>query len=239
MQFSRQEVERWLSLSKTDFVKRWYSELYEDTSYSGLKGIFQSYSHKSLEMHFREDKYFSRVIELGANKGEHTKYIRHGFENYELTDLYSISELNELRNGETDTRRLHRFIDAELIQVADSTTDRVLHMCLLHHLKNPENALNEMLRIVKPGGWVSIYLPTDPTFTYRFLKGLSSCGSIKFRGIHKLKKLMDARDHPNHFFGLKVLIRHTFRGSRIIEKRLPFGRFGPCIWMVFQIQIEK
>lgn len=39
--------------------------------------------------------------------------------------------------------------------------------CVLHHLENPESALLEMRRVLKPGGQIRLLLAHDPGFAYR------------------------------------------------------------------------
>ncbi len=45
------------------------------------------------------------------------------------------------------------------LPVADSSVDRILNSAVLEHVPSPEAAVNEMLRIMKPGAVICCYMP--------------------------------------------------------------------------------
>jgi SAM-dependent methyltransferase len=49
--------------------------------------------------------------------------------------------------------------DIEDIPIADASVDVVINIAVLEHIKNPENAVNEIHRILKNGGKVFTYFP--------------------------------------------------------------------------------
>lgn len=230
------DLDEWWGLPKEAFLSKWYKEHYYSCSYEGVSGLFQEVSHKSIESNVQGN--FGKVLELGAGNGEHQKFIKHQYSEYWLSDLsFQGKSLNEILGVNTTDLIRQKVINAESIDAPDHYFDRVLHMCLLHHLEKPESALLEMRRVLKSGALLSLYIPRDPSFFFRFLKylrGLNSNTDYK-----KLKRLVDARDHCGNYYSIETLIEHTFRHDHIEAKDLPFGRFLPKLWRVYQIQISK
>ncbi len=56
-----------------------------------------------------------------------------------------------------------RAMDAEQLEFPDASFDVVVSMFALHHFPNPERALSEMYRVLRPGGIVSIGVGSGPS----------------------------------------------------------------------------
>lgn len=54
--------------------------------------------------------------------------------------------------------------DGASTKIADNSFDVVFARCVLIHLKQPQPLLNEMLRVLRPGGRVILIEPHDPTY---------------------------------------------------------------------------
>ncbi len=230
------DLDDWLELSRDKFLEKWYETFYESCSYGGINQVFQNFSHRSLEKNI--SGHFNKVLELGAGTGQHCKFVQHSYDIYWETDIQTDNSIDvSVPSSEISSKIFRKSLNAEEIEVDDNYFDRVLHMCLLHHLYDPEKALLEMRRIVKNGGLISVYLPKDPLFWFRTAKRISNLKHPK--EYKQLKKLADARDHMGNYFGIETLILHAFRKDKVKIYKPPLGRIAPSLWTIFQIEVIK
>jgi len=72
--------------------------------------------------------------------------------------------------------KVNVFATAYEISLADNSVDTILCTFVLEHLENPRNAINEMYRVLKPGGYVILSAPLfwhlheQPRDFYRYTK---------------------------------------------------------------------
>lgn len=229
--------EDWLQLSPDNFLGRWYLEVYGENAYGGGAGRVQAAMHRSLERKYSPATVFPRVLELGANIGEHVPFVKHGFSEYLLTDLRDDFEAAEREDFSGIGIRFEE-ADAEALPYRDATFDRVLHTCLLHHLRNPEEALKEIRRVLRPGGTADLFLSGDPGLLFRFGRWIGPYRAAARQELGQIKTLVDARDHRNHAWSLRRLIQHVFRTDAIEERSYPI-RGAPMdlsLWRTFRIR---
>jgi phosphatidylethanolamine/phosphatidyl-N-methylethanolamine N-methyltransferase len=228
--------EEWLKLPANEMMRAWYEQEYSSLSYSGATGLGQRLMHRTLEREYGEETVFSDVLEVGANRGEHLDFVKHKFNTYVLSDLV------DRRTG--IEKELHEkagipFVCEDVCNLSwrDSTFDRVLHVCLLHHVADPEKALGEMRRVLKPGGVLDIFLPSDPGFLFRLAKEVGPVRSARRRGLGEVKRIVDARDHRNHIAGLSHLTKHVFRDDSVVRRTYPVPGFSwnSSIWMTYRV----
>jgi SAM-dependent methyltransferase len=218
----------YFSLDKNSFLKKWYKEEYAQVTYQGDQGLVQKLMHKSIERGVKRLQ-INKTLELGANQGEHLPYVQ-GNTRYFSTD-------NNLDLISKDSK-IDTFVDAANLPFFDNSFDRVLHMCLLHHVLEPEKVLEEMRRVTKIEGTISIFLSHDPGLLFRFGRMVGPLRDSGKRGLKNVKRLVDARDHINHVYGLKTLIKHIYRYDEINCKTFPFN-YMPIdfsLWSIWQIK---
>jgi ubiquinone/menaquinone biosynthesis C-methylase UbiE len=118
------------------------------------------------------------------------------------------------------------------------TFDRVVVTCVLHHLADPEVALEEMLRVARPRGVIDILIPSDPGFMFRLARRIGPVRRAERVGLADVKRMVDARDHRNHVGALSVLIHHVFRNSRVVARSYPIAGVGWnfSLWTAFRIR---
>ncbi len=225
MNSSEQE---YFPLDKNSFLKKWYKEEYAQVTYKGDQGFVQKLMHKSIEHGIKKIQ-IDKTLELGANQGEHLPFVNNNM-SYFSTD-------NNLDLISKDSK-IDTILDAANLPFSDNSFDRVLHMCLLHHVLEPEEVLEEMRRVTKKGGTISIFLSHDPGMLFRFGRMVGPLRDSGKRGLRNVKRLVDARDHINHVYGLKTLIKHIYRYDKINFKTFPF-RYMPIdfsLWSIWQIK---
>ncbi len=125
-------------------------------------------------------------------------------------------------------------MSAEELKFDDSCFDFVLGWGFLMHTENPEVALNELIRVCRPGGKVVLYFYYMHSVTFWFniffLRGLLKGQLIKYRG--SLLKLVSRNTDGDSFGGnmrTEVLSRKWFRNhiDGFYNVEIIFQGWGP------------
>jgi phosphatidylethanolamine/phosphatidyl-N-methylethanolamine N-methyltransferase len=175
--------------------------------------------HRLLESR-RSEVAWDAVLEVGANRAEHVSFVQHPWTEYVMLDLTAPG--SEIIDGLPAGAR---FVagDAHHLPFPEARFDRSLMTCVLHHLEDPELALEELRRVTRPGGRVSILLPNDPGIAYRTVRRLTSGRRASRAGAAAEERLSHAREHRNHYDSLATILRHVFRADIVAEKHFPTG----------------
>ena len=150
------------------------------------------------------------MLEIGAGTGEHLGFVRHGFDQYVLSDMDAA--ILEVAKGKLD----HAFGDklkfetqtGEGLSYADNSFDRLIAAHVLEHIPQPHLAIKQWRRVVRSGGVLSILIPTDPGIAWRLGRHLGPRRKAMARDI-PYDYLM-AREHVNSCNNLIALLRHYF-----------------------------
>lgn len=202
---------------------------------TGLVGFVNSRLHRSLERDaFGVLKYQKRILELGAGKGQHLKYVNPNFDTYLQSDIRIENILES-----TDSRVVNQQIDAEdLHAFEDHSFDRIIATCLIIHLNDPEHALSEWKRVTCPGGTVSIYVPCEPGLLLRIMRYLTT--NLKARKLGYRHLSIHYREHISFFVRLNLLIKEVFDECEIQRRFFPFfwlPSWNMNLWCTYQIKI--
>jgi ubiquinone/menaquinone biosynthesis C-methylase UbiE len=227
---------------KTKEVDDFYKTQYLKLQYSGISGWSHNLYHSKLEK--GKNNKLLKLIELGAGNGEHFEYVKNDYLLYYLTDNsdYQIKELKKKFKG---TKKVKiKKIDIQNIDFKENSFDRVIITCLLHHIPDLPKALDEVRRISKSGGLVTIYLPCDPGILYRFTRFIAMINKrkIQLTGQKIIKrKYLASMEHPNHVLGIANLIAYYFKNDEIKVKRFPtpFPLWNLNLYYVYNIRIIK
>ena len=201
-----------MSIDENDFCNSIYGEIQA----KGVCGRYVAFSHKALEKNLGYIPSSAKILEVGGNLGEHSKFVTHEYESYLVTDkrLVNAKPINKLVNFEV--------ANVEELPYQDSSFDRVLSTCLLHHLEDPEKGWLEMRRVVKTGGLISLTLPCDPGVLYRIGKTIGPYKTMKRNHNCVSPKYLHYVQHRNHFSGLETKIDQVFKNDRVASKNYPF-----------------
>lgn len=200
-----------------DFYENNYNELFYSR---GIASIATRFIHIALEFKIRKENY-PLVLEIGGGEGNHVPFVRHEYKEYTLSDI-DRRPLNSVAAQLLVEKKLKFDIqDAHRLSYGPESFDRVVFMCVLHHLENPEKSLAEARRVLKPGGLLSIYLPCDPGIIYRMTRSLLVGFGSRKLGLNY--KLLNAQEHRNHVQSLELMIDHAFSRDSIRTLRFPFG----------------
>jgi phosphatidylethanolamine/phosphatidyl-N-methylethanolamine N-methyltransferase len=200
---------------------KYFAEDYQKVMYTGVIGIYSRLTHKLLDWPFRGSK-TPTILEVGAGVGQHARYALTEFDTYYSTDI-SVEAVGACEVH--DPRITATVADAQsLTNFADESVDRVVATCLLAHLSEPEQALQEWRRVLKPGGSVSIYVPAEPGMLLRLLRHLAVAPKSRKLGNDHLAIIY--RDHRNHYPSMRLLIEAVFAQDAIQRRRFPTRLLG-------------
>ena len=213
-------------MSQPNDLSSYYADHYDCVVYSGAGGAVQRQFHRALE-HSWPTGTFENVLELGATNAEHLNFVRHQFQRYTMLDINDSSSARDAARAASKPDRSVEFVvgDAQTLEaIPDSSVDRLISMCLLHHLPDPDAALARWKAVVKPGGVLSIFLPCDPGVTWRSGRLLTTFRAAKKLGMTDTQiRYLNARDHRNHFASLAAMIDGVFANDQVAVKRFPLS----------------
>lgn len=174
-------------LISDDFMKYWHEQL--PRRYGAIEKFNHQYALKHLPP---QDNW--RTLELGAGIGAHL-----AFEPLDRQEYHCI----ELR--ESMAAEIRRRFPSAITVIGDCQSkipydsayfDRVVVIHVLEHLPNLPGAIDEVARVLKPGGIFSVVLPCDPGLAYEVARKLSA--ERLFRARYKMPyRWLIRREHVN------------------------------------------
>lgn len=191
-----------------------FADVYDESNYtSPLQSMVMRASHKLTEKKYSQTTHFARVLEIGAGTGEHFPFVQHTFDQYIFSDLDSatLDRAKEKLVGEYNGRVSFETQSGSEIDYPDNTFDRVVAVHVLEHIYQPHLALKEWRRVLKPGGVLSILIPTDPGMAWRLGRHLGPRKNAIAQGI--AYDYVMAREHVNSCNNLIAILRHYFPNS--------------------------
>jgi phosphatidylethanolamine/phosphatidyl-N-methylethanolamine N-methyltransferase len=187
-----------------NWVKQ-YETMNYDTS---LAGKVLKHSHALLEKPFNSRFSFSKVLEVGAGSGVHIDFVNHQFDEYWMTDSSTgMLKISSERSAQSSKIRIAKE-NASNLSFVDNSFDRLIASHVLEHLSEPHEVLREWARVVKPGGVISLILPCDPGFLWRFGRRLGPRRRAIANGIDY--DYWMAREHINPIQNLVTFIEYYF-----------------------------
>ncbi len=227
-----------------DDLKEYYERCYADVANGGVGGGVQKLFHKAIERPFQSNDVFSDVLELGATNAEHLSFVKHRFSNYTMLDINDSETARAAAAGACSEGRSVDFVvgDAQTLEtVGDASVDRLISMCLLHHLSEPDEALHRWRDVVRPGGRLSIFLPCDPGAVWRAGRRFTTFRRAAAHGYDDCQiRYLNALDHRNHVGSLLAMVNAVFRDDDVATTWYP-SRWVPS-WnanLFLTVQIRR
>lgn len=150
-----------------------------------------------------------KILELGAGAGISKLFIKN--RNILRTDLLSTKG-NSVKSG----------IDAHRLPFKNETFDAVISVDFLHHLENPQQALQEINRVlIKPNSKLVFIEPYVSIFSYPIYKIFHN----EVTTLMITKKYIEQKKKNGPSYGNQIIGQKLFRGRKA-ESNL-YNIFGP------------
>jgi phosphatidylethanolamine/phosphatidyl-N-methylethanolamine N-methyltransferase len=228
-----------------DKIRERYLKHYAEVQYSGTGARATNFYHGLMEAEFK-GYFYHDVLEVGAGSGEHLSFVRHDFRNYYLTDHVRPSISPRLEALISKYRIQKKLVhiqtqDVQNLTFSSETFDRVIATCLFHHLPFPAKALEELRRVTKAGGILTLYLPADPGLLYRFSQFFVTTLSLKKYFSKAEIRYLRASEHRNHIESITGLINGIFANDLIKKRSFPRLNIGwnTRLFEIYSIQIQR
>jgi SAM-dependent methyltransferase len=167
------------------------------------------------------------VLDVGAGSGRHSFHANRAGAGVVAVD---IGDSIDTARGNLPDEVLTVQADAELLPFAPESFDVVMSIGVLHHLPDTESALRGLVRYVKPGGWLHVYLYWVPPLAFHrhLLRVVNVARRLSVRMPHRflhvlcypLALLLEAL-----FVAPYRALRHRPRG-RVIARLLPLKAYA-------------
>lgn len=210
-------------MATNKLIEDYYLNSYSDVQRSGFQGWGNSLTDK-IVIKLSGKLAHKTVLEIGASSGEHFAKRKSvpGINKYVALDL---------EPGVTDPELMNRLVkdfgvefvkgNAEKLPFPDNTFDVSLSLCVLAHVDNPSQVLEELRRVTKSGGEIIIGMPCDPGILNRFVKTVITYPGMRRSGISN-PKLVYAQEHRNGIGNILVFIKSVFRDDKLRLHYFPF-----------------
>ena len=204
-------------------VDHYYQKYYREI-HSNLESNRRFSFHLQLESAYSRLESFPIVLELGAGNLSHSKFLKHAYEIYLLTDIRTIEDATtpEIESGliPQQAGTYKSMADARALSYSENSIDRILTGCLLLHLDEPIAVLDEWLRVLKSGGVIDTVIPNDqslPVWLYRFLYSRRKSRKLGFRDFD----LVNAFEHHSYYERIFRLVNATFPVDHLEFRHYP------------------
>jgi phosphatidylethanolamine/phosphatidyl-N-methylethanolamine N-methyltransferase len=188
-------------------ARRWLAN-YDQSNYgSGPAGFVLATTHSLLERPFGPDTVFPEVLEVGAGTLVHLRTVRHRYRRYIASDS-DQAVLDKVRTQSLPPGVELLKLEANSLPFENDSMDRVIATHVLEHVPFPHLAIQEWVRVLKPGGVLSLILPCDPGLAWRMGRHLGPRRRAAEAGLPYDYYM--AREHVNSIFNLDQLLRFHF-----------------------------
>jgi len=214
----------------SQYEELWLSNYNEANYDKGLSAKVLRKTHKIIETDKALEPHYSQVLELGAGTMAHFPTVAHGFDKYIASD-HDPKVIKWLKSKEWDSRVEIALLSGGVLPFEDNSMDRVIATHVLEHVKDPVSALEEWVRVTRPGGVISLILPSDPGFAWRLGRALGPRRKAEKNGLPYDYYM--AIEHINAIFNLREVI--AFHFPKRTEKWWPFHVAIPDINLIYGV----
>lgn len=181
---------------------------YDTANYDrGLAARVLTKTHGLIEKPFDATVKHSAVLEIGVGTMAHFPFVRHRFDRYVASD-FDQAVLDNIKKKPLADKVELRKLDGGALPFDDDSFDRLIATHVLEHVPAPHLALREWVRVVKPGGVLSLILPCDPGLAWRLGRYLGPRRKAEEAGLPYDYYM--AREHINSIFSLHQILSYHF-----------------------------
>jgi phosphatidylethanolamine/phosphatidyl-N-methylethanolamine N-methyltransferase len=195
-------VDRMDKIERTKFgsLEHYYSNFYHlmiGHKSKGLSKFLSAYPHKLMESKFKSNRGF-KILEVGVGDFEHLPYVVPNYVRYTGVDTRQPKNFNEVAAHNLNFLKS----DVHKLPYQNEEFDRVIATCLIIHLTQPEEAIEEWLRVLKPGGKITMYVALEPSIILQLFRKIYMRRKALKMGFEGYD-LFIARDHIT--YGLRII----------------------------------
>ena len=213
-----------------------YAAAYDENNYKeaclSIKILLRT--HTLLERNFSRQDFFENVLEVGAGSGVHLGFVRHGFKKYVMSDagreILDTIQVPAGIKGRVEIKQA----DATSLPYKDNHFDRLIATHVLEHLQKPQKILQEWVRVLKPGGVLSLILPCDPGLLWRIGRLFGPRQRGEKSGLPYDYYM--ATEHINSIYNLVTIIDFLFPEKKARWWPLPFVPL-PGLNLIYSVNI--
>ncbi len=203
-----------------EFLKQ-YVDLFTNTQKTGLGHIIRHFGYQIIKDVDLTDKV---VLEVGPGIIEHLEYNASNPKSYILADcredFLRLSEIEIKKELDTEVGKI--LVDAAVpdIPLKDDTIDIIISFFQLEHIYALEGYLDDLKRVLKPGGLLAGAVPTEGGLLWGLGRVLTS---RRFALRHQINydKII-CWEHPNFVDKIKASLGERFEPLRSEKTPFPF-----------------
>ena len=189
--------------------------------YSGFSKFLIDISHKQLAKFGNKNApAHPNILEIGAGRGEHFPFVAGDFSRYEMSDISAWGQESIKKLIVRNPKINFSIQDIQKINFPDESFDRVIVSCVLAHVDEPYQAMEELLRVLKVNGCCSIYISGDPGMLLRIIRILIT--KPKMKALTVPYSLINAISHRNGAPNILEMAKFIFRNQQMDVKYYPF-----------------
>lgn len=185
---------------------------YSKFMYSGVMGFLMKRSHELMEKNstFFKNKQNIKILEIGAGKNPHINFLKHEFSTYDVLDIDANNKLKKFYNKKFNKIKLRKY-NGKKIPYINKKFDRIILSHCLEHIHDPENILDQIIKVMKKNTILSISIPTDPSLLWRLGRFFVRKHAMKTYNISKIDyEYIMAKEHINSSFNLRSILEKKF-----------------------------
>lgn len=160
------------------------------------------------------------ILEIGAGNGELFPHVTGAFKSYYMTDISNWGKREIDVISKLDERVIFEIQNVEKLHYPDGCFDRIILTCVVAHLTEPFKALQELRRVTKPKGIISIFVSTDPSLLLRVIRKLIT--NKKMKNLTIPYKLYNGIEHRNTPTSIIEMVKWIYGKDKIKIDFYPF-----------------
>jgi ubiquinone/menaquinone biosynthesis C-methylase UbiE len=119
-----------------------------------------------------------------------------------------------------DERVIFEIQNVENLSYPNDYFDRIILTCVVAHLTEPFKSLQELRRVAKPKGIISIFVSTDPSVLLRVIRKLIT--NRKMKNLTVPYKLYNAIEHRNTPTSIIEMVKWIYSKDTVKIDYYPF-----------------
>ena len=160
------------------------------------------------------------ILEIGAGNGQLLPHVNGAFNKYYMTDIsnWGKNEIDII--SKLDERVIFEIQNVENLSYPNDYFDRIILTCVVAHLTEPFKSLQELRRVAKPKGIISIFVSTDPSVLLRVIRKLIT--NRKMKNLTVPYKLYNAIEHRNTPTSIIEMVKWIYSKDTVKIDYYPF-----------------